>query len=317
MTSYIEFDRKVIIPRMRILTPPGGLAQKVTFDWAPPAWKSLKQMVAGEASASGWSKIFESAKNARMLISEKAENQLGRVQHMQLKSMYVMLQEGYIIRDADGKIATFRRCHKKGRITKDGTILVSTPFRNAPNHAIAQDKIRTYLDNPQVNFTFKPLAVAYNELTFEDGKYGPAYFWLLHEATPDRKLPKRATPHPDEDSFVGMKNADALRLGNVTLARQPLRFEGKMDQIVLNHLHGIHTDDPRCRIRRLALGEYATMPHFDKKLVDEYLKKRLSVFGALVGGGVLGWTVTSDVAHLDWLYTNLTKALETISVALF
>ena len=93
---------------------------------------------------------------------------------MRLKAMYSMMLEGYIIRDEEGRIATFRRSNWRGRITSGATSIISTPYKRDDCHSAGIEKMRSYIHEPSADFTIRPLGVAYRELTFEDDTFGPA-----------------------------------------------------------------------------------------------------------------------------------------------
>src|ERR1035437_2731201 len=203
----IEIDRKVVLPRIRSIGS--------CIDWEPRPWKNLKRYVMGMTDEPPWSQVVASARNARLLVPPR-KVPLNRHDHMVLKSLYVMLHEGYVIETNDHRVCCFVRRTTDQRITTGASVILSTPFTADRSHSAFHQKLTSAIPSGIKIEDIRPHAVCFREMTYETGHFGPAYVWILHHVRCSSGVPKVRSVKGDGDSFVGAKPILSLVDGRYT-----------------------------------------------------------------------------------------------------
>lgn len=300
-----EIDRKIVLPRVR------SIGRRI--HWEPQPWKHLKRYTLGMTDELPWNGVFASSRNARLLVPSR-KVPLSRHDHMALKSLYVMLQDGYIVETSDNRACCFLRKASHRRITTGASVILSTPFQGDREHKVFRKKLATAIPSGIGIEDIQPYAICFREMTFDDGEFGPAYFWVLHRVRCKPGIPRVRHPGPDGDSFVGAKPLASLLSGQCNACGQPLTVTGLCDQAVLTSLLGRAVAFPGVGFRSISQADYERIPHFTKPLVDECVVRMTALFAMPLLG--IAWKLADEAGTAEWITDKLAFAVGTIQSAL-
>jgi hypothetical protein len=295
-----EIDRKVVLPRVR------SIGSRI--HWEPRPWKQLKRYSLGMTDEVPWRGVVAASRNARLLVPP-SKVPLSRHDHMALKSLYVMLHEGYIIETNDRACCFVRKATDR-RITTGASVILSTPFHGDREHKALRGKLKALIPSGIVIEDIRPYAICFREMTFDDGKFGPAYFWILHRVRCNSSVPQVRYIRSEEDSFVGAKHISSLFSGDCTASGSRLTVTGLCDRVVLGSLLGRTVTFPGVGFRSLSQADYDSVPAYRKPLVDERIV-RMTAFFALPLLAV-AWKLADEAGTAEWITQKLALALQSI-----
>jgi hypothetical protein len=163
----------------------------------------------------------------------------GDTQEQLRKEDYVIFQYGVVVRDAQGRVATFLRASYEAgqqRITEARSMLLSASSPDAPQVALPRlVQQQLCVGGRAVIGAFRPLGMLWNELPVRDGKPKPTYLFALYEHTLARgvRLHGRFKESPDQ----GLEWIEPAQLADT------LASSGYADQTLAMHYGGT-TDSP-------------------------------------------------------------------------
>lgn len=293
MATFV-LDRKVLLPRMtRVFR---------RFDPETPVWSQLKSCVTNGLPLD-WNLLAGEFRYAEMIAPASLKSAT-RADHMRLKGLYAFLQMAYLIVE-DDRVALFKR--QKHVITQGCSPLIFASAAGLQDHSAGESKLQAQID-PSVTMTkTEPFAIGFTELNEEARVPSPAYFWLIHKITLNRKLPRSRPPHTEHDSFVGMKRISSLRSGQVRVQREHVVVNRSFDTLLLNLLAStksrLRTADSA--IRLLTRAEIKSVPDRQFRVGREVLRSRLRLFStaaSLVGGAQKSeWVIEQALQLYDKL----------------
>lgn len=301
----VELDRKIILRRVKSIGP--------RIHWEPEPWRTLKRYILGLSNDPPWSRVAECAKNARLLVPQR-KIPLTRRDHMALKSMYVLLHEGYFITTPDNRVCCFLRRKTDRRITSGASVVLSTPFTCDRSHEGFHSKLAKVVPDGLAVTNIQPYAACFREMTYEAGQFGPAYAWILHRVVCDASTARVRTPLHDQDTFVGAKPFDSLLAGACKSSGVHLSLDGAVDSAILKSLLSALAPEHGIGFRLLDPQDYGRLSRITKPLVNERVA-RLAGIVALAPPLFFAWKLADEAGTAEWITEKLSLAIHAIHSA--